>query len=84
MPFTMKLGSSSNRRAIRQRLLWATEDSDYPRVTGGIFSISAPVPSWLVWCPGATERDGAWQRHWKLGLTGLGRGAHSDLLTDCN
>lgn len=47
MPFTKKLGSSSNRRAIRQRLLWATEDSDYPRVTGGIFSISAPVPSWF-------------------------------------
>lgn len=48
MPFTKKLGSSSNRRAIRQRLLWATEDSDYPRVTGGIFSISAPVPPWLA------------------------------------
>lgn len=84
MPFTKKLGSSSNRRAIRQRLLWATEDSDYPRVTGGIFSISAPVPSWLAWRPEATERDGAWQRHWKLGLAGLGWGACSHLLTDCN
>lgn len=58
MPFTKKLGSLSNRRAIRQRLLWATEDSDYPRVTEGIFSISAPVPSWLALRPGATERDG--------------------------
>lgn len=28
-------------------LLWATEDSNYPRVTGGIFSIAALVPSQL-------------------------------------
>ncbi len=77
-PFTETLGSSSNQSAIRRRLLWATEDSDYPRVTGGIFSISALVPPWLTWCPGAMERAGAWQRHWKAGWAGLGSGAHSD------
>lgn len=60
-PFTETLGSSSNQSAIRQRLLWATEDSDYPRVTGGIFSICALVPPWLAWRPGATERAGAWR-----------------------
>lgn len=47
-PLTETLGSSSNQSAIRRRLLWATEDSDYPRVTGGIFSICAPAPLWLA------------------------------------
>lgn len=70
MPFTERLGSSSNQSAIRQRLLWATENSDYPRVTGGIFSISAPFPPWLARCPGATEWAGAWWRHWKAGRAG--------------
>ncbi len=78
MPFTETLGSSSNQSAIRQRLLWATEDSDYPGVTGGIFSICALVPRWLAWRPGATERAGAWRRHWKAERPGLGWGAHSD------
>ncbi|KAI9516979.1 hypothetical protein NQZ68_011456 [Dissostichus eleginoides] len=68
-PFTERLGSSSNQSAISRRLLWATEDSDYPRVTGGIFSISALVPPWLSaaprsyresWCIGGVigRRDG--------------------------
>lgn len=56
-PLTETLGSSSNQSAIRQRLLWATEDTDYPRVTGGIFSICALVPRWLACRPGATERE---------------------------
>lgn len=78
MPFTDTLGSLSNQSAIKRRLLWAMEDSDYPRVTGGIFSICALVPLWLIWRPGATERAGAWQRHWKAGQAGFGWGAHSD------
>lgn len=79
MPFSETLGSSSNQSAIRRRLLWATEDSDYPRVTGGIFSICALVPRWLAWRPGATRRAGAWRRLWKAGQAGLGWAARSGL-----
>ncbi len=78
MPFTETLGSLSNQSAIRQRLLWATEDSDYPGVTGGIFRICALVPPWLAWRPGATEGAGGWWRHWKAKWAGLGWDTHSD------
>lgn len=66
------LGSSSNQSAIRRRLLWATDDSssDYPGVTAGIFSISAP-PRLKAFS--ALELHGSYGSRSRVKDVGLGR-----------